>query len=103
MFPINYRPVLIDGFMEASYPSSTTLLVLCVMPTLMEQAERRVGSWRIKRVLRVFVICFSAFMVWGRLLSGVHWVTDIVGSILLSTSLFTIYKAVVLLVKKDKN
>ena len=34
MIPINYRPVLIDGFMEASYPSSTTLLVLSVMPTL---------------------------------------------------------------------
>jgi undecaprenyl-diphosphatase len=28
MIPINYRPVLINGFMEASYPSSTTLLVI---------------------------------------------------------------------------
>ena len=28
MIPINYRPILIDGAMEASYPSSTTLLVL---------------------------------------------------------------------------
>ena len=34
MMPINYRPVLIEGFLEASYPSSTTLLVLSVMPTL---------------------------------------------------------------------
>ena len=34
MIPINYRPVLINGFAEASYPSSTTLLVLSVMPTL---------------------------------------------------------------------
>ena len=38
MMPINYRPILIEGVMEASYPSSTTLLVLCVMPTLVEQA-----------------------------------------------------------------
>ena len=28
MIPINYRPILIDGMLEASYPSSTTLLVL---------------------------------------------------------------------------
>ena len=34
MIPINYRPILIEGFMEASYPSSTTLLVLSAMPTL---------------------------------------------------------------------
>ncbi|MBR0305628.1 MAG: phosphoesterase PA-phosphatase, partial [Lachnospiraceae bacterium] len=34
MIPINYRPILIEGRMEVSYPSSTTLLVLCVMPTL---------------------------------------------------------------------
>ena len=34
MLPINYRPILINGFIEASYPSSTTLLVLSVMPTL---------------------------------------------------------------------
>ena len=34
MVPINYRPILIEGYLEASYPSSTTLLVLSVMPTL---------------------------------------------------------------------
>lgn len=37
IIPINYRPILIEGVMEASYPSSTTLLILCVMPTLIEQ------------------------------------------------------------------
>lgn len=42
MFPINYRPILIEGVMEASYPSSTTLLVLSVMPTLIFQANRRI-------------------------------------------------------------
>ena len=32
---INYRPTLINGYLEASYPSSTTMLVMCVMPTAM--------------------------------------------------------------------
>ena len=44
IIPINYRPILIDGFMEASYPSSTTLLVLSVMPTLWFQAKRRISQ-----------------------------------------------------------
>ena len=102
MIPINYRPILIEGFLEASYPSSTTLLVLCVMPTLMEQVNRRTENETVKRLVNVFVIYFSVFMVLGRLISGVHWFTDIVGSIILSTGLFCIYKAVVLLCYKEK-
>ena len=39
---INYRPILIDGCLETSYPSSTTLLVLCVMPTALLQTNKRI-------------------------------------------------------------
>ena len=102
MIPINYRPIPIEGFLEASYPSSTTLLVLCVMPTLMEQVNRRTENATVKGLLKAFVICFSVFMVLGRLISGVHWLTDIVGSIMLSMGLFCIYKTVVLLCYKKK-
>ena len=77
MMPINYRPVLIDGFLEASYPSSTTLLVLSVMPTLYFQAQRRLTQNALRQTICVFSILFSAFMVIGRLISGVHWLTDI--------------------------
>ena len=103
MIPINYRPILIEGRMEASYPSSTTLLVLCVMPTLIEQANRRISDGIVKRIILIFSVCFSVFMVLGRLVSGVHWFTDIVGGVLLSAGLFYIYKAVVLLVNKEEN
>lgn len=101
MMPINYRPILIEGFLEASYPSSTTLLVLCVMPTLIEQMNRRLEDVIVRRIVQVLVICFSVFMVFGRLISGVHWLTDIVGSVMLSVGLFCIYKAVVLLGNKE--
>ena len=92
MVPINYRPILIDGNLEASYPSSTTLLVLSVMPTLKFQADRRVKSAVLGKSITIFVIMFSAFMVIGRLISGVHWATDIIGSVLLSSGLYMIYR-----------
>ena len=93
MVPINYRPVLIDGFLEASYPSSTTLLVLSVMPTLYFQAQRRLTQNALRQTICIFSVLFSAFMVIGRLISGVHWLTDIVGAVLLSSGIFLIYKA----------
>ena len=93
MVPINYRPVLIDGFLEASYPSSTTLLVLSVMPTLYFQAQRRLTRNVLQQAIYIISVLFSAFMVIGRLISGVHWLTDIVGAVLLSSGIFLIYKA----------
>lgn len=97
MIPINYRPILIEGFMEASYPSSTTLLVLSVMPTLSFQVNRRINNNAVKNGINIFVIMFSLFMVIGRTVAGVHWLTDIIGSVILSTGLFLIYKSSVLL------
>ena len=92
MVPINYRPILIGGNLEASYPSSTTLLVLSVMPTLKYQSDRRIAKPVTRKAIAVFVIVFSAFMVLGRLIAGVHWATDIVGSVFLSSGLFMIYR-----------
>ena len=96
MIPINYRPIFINGFMEASYPSSTTLLVLGVMPTLPFQTNIRLNNPALKKIITLFTVAFSVVIVVGRLISGVHWITDIVGSILLSAGLFYIYKGIVL-------
>lgn len=102
MIPINYRPVLIDGILEASYPSSTTLLVLSVMPTLILQTERRIKNKTVRYSIYAFAVIFSVFMVTGRLIAGVHWATDITGSILLSLGLFELYHASVLFTDKRK-
>ena len=102
MIPVGYRPVLIEGRLEASYPSSTTLLVLSVMPTLWFQANRRVSNAMIRKAVAVFVVTFSVFMVIGRLVSGVHWATDIIGSVLLSAGLYMLYRSAVLYSDKAK-
>ena len=91
---INYRPELINGYLEASYPSSTTLLVMCVMPTAVMQFNSRIKSKVIRNIIAVAIIAFIAFMVIGRLVSGVHWFTDIVGGALLSAGLVTMYYSV---------
>jgi len=99
--PVNYRPVWIEGRLEASYPSSTTLLVLSVIPALTFQARRRLKNVRLNRAIRIGSASFSLFMVVGRVLSGVHWITDIIGAILLSSGLFCIYRAIVIRYSKE--
>ena len=95
VFPVNFRPIFIEGKLEASYPSSTTLLVLSVMPTLPFQIDRRCGKAGLKWAVRILTALFSAFMVIGRLVCGVHWLTDIVGGLILSVGLFLLYMAAV--------
>lgn len=91
---INYRPVLIDGVLEASYPSSTTMLVMCVMPTAILQLNRRIKNNAVRYTVIVAIILFITFMVIGRLISGVHWLTDIIGGALLSAGLVITYYSV---------
>ena len=91
---INYRPILIEGVLEASYPSSTTVLVLCVMPTAFMQLRRRIRNSNLRYIISAVITLFTAFMVIGRFLSGVHWFTDIVGGMLLSAALVALYHAV---------
>ena len=88
---VNYRPVLIEGVLEASYPSSTTLLVLCVMPTAIMQLDGRMKNESLKKGVRYAIIVYTAFMVFCRLVSGVHWLTDIIGGALLGAGLVLLY------------
>ena len=97
MITINYRPVLVDGMdrPESSYPSSTTLLVLSVMPTLVFQVKRRMADTPARKAIITATVLFTAFMVIGRLVAGVHWLTDIIGSVILSAGLFIVYHSLV--------
>lgn len=92
---INYRPILINGYLEASYPSSTTLLVLCVMPTAIMQFNRRIKNNYLRKSISIAIIVFIVLMVVLRLLSGVHWLTDIIGGALVSASLVTLYRSLI--------
>ena len=88
---INYRPVLINGNLEASYPSSTTMLVMCVMPTAIMQFNDRIKNPTLRRCVEFAIIAFIVFIVICRFVSGVHWITDIIGGALLSVGLVMRY------------
>ena len=99
-FPVNFRPVLLDSLLEASYPSSTTVLVLCVMSTARQQLCSRIRNHGLRRWFSASIAVFALLMVVGRLFSGVHWLTDIIGGILLSAGLVQLYRTVCCLLEK---
>ena len=102
MIPINYRPIPIECRMEASYPSSTTLLVVSVMPTLVFQVRRRVQNSVVRKSVYSYTVAFTLFIVIGRTVSGVHWLTDIIGALLLSAGLYLLYHGTVRLTEERK-
>lgn len=91
---INYRPVLIDGLLEASYPSSHTMLILCVCGSAI-LINRKLYNNKYINVLNGLLLVMMVVMIVGRLLSGVHWFTDILGGILISSALLmTFYTSI---------
>ena len=93
---INYRPVILGHGLEASYPSSHTMIVVCIMATAVPQVGR---LWPNKQKLCAGMAIFTTFImvitVIGRLISGVHWFTDIAGGLLLAGALVTFHRAVI--------
>lgn len=88
---INYRPILIDSRLEVSYPSSTTMLVMCVIPTSIIQFNKLISNKKGKMCITISLTSFTFILVLLRVLSGVHWLSDIIGGILLSSGYFFIY------------
>ena len=90
---VNFRPVLIEGRLEASYPSSTTVLAICVMISAKMQLKARIKNAVLNRIFCTLFILFTVFMVGARLACGVHWVSDVIGGILISLGLVMLYNA----------
>ncbi len=84
---INYRPVILDEGLEASFPSSHTMLALCVGITAMMEVRVYVKNRLCMNCLRVLACVLTAVVFFGRTFSGAHWISDIIGGVLLSIAL----------------
>ena len=97
---INYRPVILDEGLEASFPSSHTMLAMCLMLAAMEQLRRRLKDQPLGRILSMVCAVLLVVTVIGRLLSGVHWLTDILGGLLLGGALYLFYAGLIDLLRQ---
>ena len=90
---INYRPILIDGELEASYPSSHTILAICIALSSLKVSKEYFNKKYIKQINIITLVLMSLVVV-GRLVSGVHWISDIIGGVIISFTLISYFKTV---------
>lgn len=98
---VNYRPVLVDGVLEASYPSSHTMIVICFLSSTILLINKLIINKKIIIATDVVGIALMIIAVVGRLLSGVHWFTDIIGSLLISAALTMLLYSVIVTVENN--
>ena len=94
---INYRPIIMpdNTSPEASFPSSHTMLVCVIMGSAAMLINRYIRNKPLNRILRAVCYVIIGVTVVGRLIAGVHWFTDILGGILISVTLLSLYEEVI--------
>lgn len=89
---INYRPVMVEGKVEASYPSTHMLVCIFILLSAAFMSNYLLKDFKvIKNVVITFLFVLLVLNVVGRTLSGVHWISDIIGGCLLSIGLYLIF------------
>lgn len=101
---INFRPVLMEGVLEASYPSSHTMLSLGICTTAIFELHELLKNKKALLIAGdIFCGAIALVVLLGRLLSGVHWLSDIIAGVLLISSLICFYRFFVLFVQNKIN
>lgn len=101
---VNYRPIILSQNLEASFPSSHTMIVICIMVTAMLQFHHYLCNKKLwLRTTDIVSVLIIVVTVVGRLISGVHWFTDIIAGILLSSALIALYYSILKYVEKTQS
>ena len=90
---VNVRPIITEEGLEPSYPSTHTMLILTILGTVRYAIKKLLQNPKIVQILQILCLVIMILTVIGRLICGVHWLTDIIGGLLISTSLVSFYSA----------
>ena len=88
---VNVRPVITDEGLEPSYPSTHTMLILTILGTARYAVKKLLKNPKIVLILQILCLVIMVLTVIGRLICGVHWLTDIIGGLLISGALVGFY------------
>ena len=101
---VNYRPIIEEGaaMPEASFPSTHTLLACVVFGSAILVLGRFIKDSRIRMIASAVLGFLMLLTVVGRLLAGVHWFTDILGGILISGVLLSVFSFVLDILKEKR-
>lgn len=101
---VNYRPIIMPGATvpEASFPSSHTMLIITVMASTAMVIRMYVKNKALSGLVTVLCCIVILLTVWGRLYCGVHWFTDILGAVLYSIALLSLFSFVLQLLRKHR-
>lgn len=100
IFVVNYRPVIIGGELKSSYPSSHTFMALITSISSIVINKKKYNN-KITKITNYLCTVLAFLIIITRIMSGVHWMSDIVGSVILSFALVFIYSG--LITSKDNN
>lgn len=95
---INYRPVLIDNILEPSYPSSHTLMSICICISSI-MINKKLFRNNLADIENIISIIVMVLIIVGRIISGVHWFTDILGGIIISSTLVVLFYTILSSIK----
>jgi len=99
---VNYRPILMNGFLEASFPSSHTLMAVCLCGSSI-MVNKKLFKNKLSKFSNILSLIIIIITILGRLISGVHWFTDILGGIIISLALLMTFYSILQIINKGKN
>ena len=97
---INYRPVIIEGELEASFPSSHTMMAICICVSAIIMNKSYIKNKQYLKIANIALLALMLIIVVGRFISGVHWFSDIIGGIIISVTLLNYYFTINDLIKE---
>lgn len=96
---VNYRPILVNEALEASFPSTHTLIAVTVALTVVMILKDYIKNTKVRVALACGLVLLALVTAAGRILAGMHWTTDVLGGLLYGATLVSLYTNL----RKEKN